>query len=92
MKQKIYNFLNKVYAAAMTGSFFAGGLPVVGFVFALVVGGELGQGICIFLAGYYYPVAIVLASISVLVGLLALYIKKDYGFSVDELNKSEGNG
>ena len=73
-------------------SFFAGGLPIPAFMFALIVGGQLGQGICLFLADCYYPAVILLASISVLVGLPALYMKKNYGFTVDGLNKSERNG
>lgn len=84
LKQKIYDLLNKVYAITMMISFFAGVLPVVAFGVALIVGGKLGQSISLFFVDYYYPIVIVLSSISILIGLLALYIRKNYGFSVHE--------
>ena len=87
MKSKIYGILKRIYASTMMTSFFAGTIPIVPFIVAIMLGGDLGEKISSFLIEQYYPWVIILASISVLVGLIALYINKNYGFSVKEFKK-----
>jgi hypothetical protein len=88
MKTKIYGMLKKIYAIIMMVSFWAGGLPIIPFIIALIIGGSIGENISIFLIKNYYPWVIVLASVAVLIGLVALYINKNFGFSVKDLTKS----
>ncbi len=88
MKTKIYGMLKKIYAIIMMVSFWAGGLPIIPFIIALIIGGSIGENISIFLIKNYYPWFIVLASVAVLIGLVALYINKNFGFSVKDLTKS----
>lgn len=88
MKTKFYQILKNIYAVLMMISFFAGGLPIIPFMIALILGGNIGSKISVFLIKDYYPCVIILASIAVLIGLVALYINKNFGFSVKELTKS----
>lgn len=82
MREKIYKFLNKAYGILMSISFFAGGLPLVPFIIALIVGGKTGEKISVFLIDEYYPWVIILGSIAVVIGLIAMYVGKLEGLSV----------
>ncbi len=82
MREKIYNALNKTYGILMSVSFFAGGIPLIPFIIALVVGGKTGEAISVFLYDKYYPWVIVIGSVAIVVGLIAMYVGKLEGLSV----------
>lgn len=86
MREKIVNVLNKTYGVLMGISFFAGFLPLIPFVVAIIIGGATAEAICLFLYNGYYPWVIVLASVAVLVGLISMYIAK-HDFSVNKKAK-----
>ncbi len=85
--KKLYNGLKKLYGIMMFGAFFGGFLPIVPFVVALIVGGETGESISIFLYKQYYPWVVALAAIAVVVGLAAMYIGKQQSLSVKSFGK-----
>ena len=89
MRAKIYKVLNRLYGILMTVSFFAGLLPLVPFIIAIIVGGPTGEAIAQFLYKEYYVWVIALASIAVLVGLVAMYFGKKEGLSVKSAGKTE---
>ena len=86
MRKKVYLALNKAYGILMTVSFFAGGLPIIPFIIALIIGGKTGEQISIFLYKQYYPWVIVLGSLSIIVGLIAMYFGKLEGLSVKNIS------
>lgn len=86
MGAKIYKVLNKVYGILMTVSFFAGGLPIIGFVVALIAGGEVGEKISLFLYKQYYPWVIIIGSVAIIVGLVSMYFGKLEGLSVKNVS------
>ncbi len=92
MRQKIYRVLNKTYAVMMFVSFFAGFLPVIPFIVALVIGGEIGPAIYTFLFSDYYPWVIALGSASILVGLIAMYVGKIEDLSLKSMDNKEQDG
>lgn len=85
MRQKIYNVLNKVYGILMTISFFAGILPLIPFIIAIIIGGDTGASISNFLYNQFYPWVIVLGSVAIIVGLVAMYVGKLEGLSVKKV-------
>lgn len=87
MREKIYNFLNRMYGIIMTVSFFAGILPLIPFIIAIIVGGPLAESISLFLYKQYYPWVIAAASAAVLIGWIALYIRKKEKKTDDTGNK-----
>ena len=89
MRQKIFDTLNKIYGILMTASFFGGFLPVIPFVIAVIIGGETGETIALFLYKQYYPWVILVGSIAILVGLVAMYIGKIEGLSVKSVGKKK---
>ena len=82
MREKIFKILNKIYGVMMTISFFAGFLPLPPFIFAIIVGGELGENISLFLYEKYYPWVIIIGSIALVIGLIAMYAGKLESLSI----------
>ena len=89
MRNKLYNVLKKTYGIMMTVSFFAGGLPLIPFIIALIIGGSTGEAIAVFLYKQYYPWVIVLGSLAIVVGLIAMYLGKLEGLSVKSVTADE---
>ena len=84
MREKIYNVFKKLYGITMTVAFFGGVLPLIPFLIALIIGGGkggTGEAISTWLYKQYYPWIIALASIAVIIGLIAMYIGKQEGLS-----------
>ena len=91
MRKRIYDVLNRIYGILMTVSFFAGGLPLIGFVVALIVGGETGANISTFLYKQYYPWVIILGSVAIVVGLIAMYVGKLEGLSIKKVSAEKSS-
>lgn len=89
MKEKLYNVLNKIYGGAMLFAFFTGFIPVIPFIIAIVIGGTAGEAIALFMYNKVYPVSFTVASVSVLVGLVAMYIRGEKSLSVESYGKKE---
>ena len=89
MREKIYNILNKTYGVLMTVSFFAGAVPLLVFLVALVIGGPAAESMTVAMKDYVYPYVIAMAALAVLVGWIAMYVGKKEGLSVKSLNKKE---
>lgn len=86
MRQKLFNVLNKVYGILMSISFFGGLLPLIPFIFAIIIGGETGESIAVFLHKQYYPWVIIAGSVAIVVGLIAMYIGKLEGLSIKSVS------
>ena len=86
MREKIFKIANTIYGALMTLSFFGGILPLLPFIVALIIGGDVGEAIAVFLYKEYYPWVIIAGSIAIVVGLVAMYIGKLEGLSVKNVS------
>lgn len=84
MREKLYKILNKIYGILMTASFFAGFLPIIPFIVAIIIGGNIGEKISVFLYKQYYPWVIIVGSIAIVIGLIAMYIGKIETLSIKE--------
>lgn len=92
MRNKIYSVLNKIYGILMTVSFFGGVLPLIPFIVAIIIGGDIGEKISVFLYKEYYPWIIAGASIAVVIGLIAMYVGKQKSLSIKDVNdNSDGD-
>lgn len=86
MRKKLFDICNKIYGVLMTASFFGGVLPLIPFIFAIIVGGELGEKIALFLYNDYYPWVIIAGSVALVFGVIAMYIGKIEGLSVKKVS------
>lgn len=91
MRKKIFDILNKIYGVLMSISFFGGVLPLIPFIFAIIVGGELGEKISVFLYEQYYPWIIISGSIALVFGAIAMYIGKIEALSVKSVSADKEN-
>ena len=76
----------------MSISFFAGILPLIPFIIAIIIGGEWGEKISNFLYKQFYPWVIIIGCVAIIVGLIAMYVGKLEGLSVKKVsanNKEE---
>lgn len=89
MREKIFKVCNTVYGVLMSLSFFGGVLPLIPFIVALIIGGETGEAISLFLYNDYYPWVILAGSIAVVVGLIAMYVGKLEGLSVKKVSADQ---
>ena len=82
MREKIVNVLNKIYGIVIGISLFAGLIPLIPFIIAIIIGGDSAALICDFIYKEYYPYVIVMASVAVVIGLITMYIAKhDFSLS-----------
>lgn len=89
MREKIYKILNKIYGVTMFTAFFGGVLPLIPFMIALIIGGATGEAIATFLYNDFYPWVIALASVAVVIGLIAMYVGKQSALSTKSFKKSK---
>ena len=74
--KKFNEIIGKIYGIMMTISFFGGIIPLIPFIFALIIGGPTGEAIALFLYKQFYPWVIGIGSVAVLVGLIHSYVEK----------------
>ena len=86
MREKIFKIANKIYGILMTISFFGGILPLLPFIVAIIVGGNTGEAIAVFLYKEYYPWVIIAGSVAIVIGLFAMYLGKLEGLSIKNVN------
>lgn len=89
MSKKIYKILNKIYAVMMFASFFAGFIPVIPFIAALFIGGEAGAVIYSFFFQKYFPWVIAIGSLSIVIGLIAMYVGKIEDLSLKSMKNEK---
>lgn len=86
MREKIFKVANTIYGTLMTASFFGGILPLIPFIVALIIGGDTGEAISVFLYEEYYPWVIIAGSVAIVIGLFAMYLGKLEGLSIKNVS------
>ena len=89
MREKLFKVLNKLYGITMSVAFFGGFVPLIPFIIAIIIGGSTGEAISVFLYKQYYPWVIALASLAIVIGLIAMYVGKLEGLSVKKISTEE---
>jgi hypothetical protein len=83
--------LSYVYGIGIAVSLFAGALSVIGYVAALIIGGDTAGEICKFIYKDFYPVIIYMSSISILIGLVKMYVAGEKSLVPPKKKKTESN-
>ena len=77
MKEKIKNISNilkTIFGYGILLSLFLGGLTFFGYLAALLIGGDTAAAICVFLYKTVLPIIIRLSTVTVLLGLVSMYM------------------
>ena len=89
MLKKISNVLLSVFGVGVTLCLFAGVLAFLGFVVALLIGGESATQLCVFIHKSYFPWVIRFTSVFTLFGLIGMYMRKLQALTVSSEQKAE---
>ena len=74
--KKISNVLLTIFSVGVLLTLLAGGLSFLGYVVALIIGGETATAICVFIYKTYFPWVIRICSVCVGFGLIGMYLNK----------------
>jgi uncharacterized membrane protein AbrB (regulator of aidB expression) len=74
--KKVSDILLKIFAYGIIACLFAGGLSLVGYLAALIIGGESATALCLWVFKTYLPWVIKATSIFTLIGLIGMYLSK----------------
>lgn len=89
--KKISDVCKLIFGYGIMIVLFAGGLTFFGYVFALIVGGELSVTICTFIYKEFIPIIIYASTILVLFGLLSMYIAGEIALAPDRKKDNSSN-
>ena len=87
--RKVSKVLLTIFAIGALLTLFAGALALIGFIVALIVGGEPATAICVFIHKTYFKYVIQVCSVSVAFGLVGMYFGKLKALSMKEEDKKE---
>ena len=87
LRQKVLQVLRFLFGASVAITLLGGGLTVLSYVIALIVGGDLAAQICEITYKGIWPVIIMVTNITIVLGLIAMYINGDKALSPSEKKK-----
>ncbi len=74
--KKLSDILLKIFAYGVITCLFAGGLSFVGYLVALIIGGDTATNLCAWVFKTYLPWVIKATSVFTLIGLIGMYLSK----------------
>lgn len=80
--------INKLFAILVLSTLFIGGLSLLGYMSAFLIGGAKAEMICEFIQKRFYPYMIQCTSIGIGCGMIAMYLSGDTALSIK--NKKKG--
>lgn len=88
---KLSNVLLKIFSYGVLITLFVGGLSVVGYIAALIIGGETATAICLFVFKTLFPWVIRICAVCVGCGLVGMYLNKQEALTMktEDINKLE---
>ncbi len=81
--KKISKILLTIFSVGVLLTLFAGALALLGYIVALIIGGETAPLICAFIYKSYFPWVIRVCSVSVGLGLIGMYLQKSKALVVN---------
>ena len=87
--KKISNILLTIFAVGVILTLFAGGASVLGYIVAIIIGGETATAICATIYTVCFPWIIKVCSAAVGCGLIGMYLEKKKALTVGGNAKEE---
>lgn len=88
-REKIAKILSYVYAVGIAVALFIGALSFLGYVVAMIIGGQTATDICVFIYKKIYPVIFYISSVSVLIGMAKMYVAGEKSLAPSKKKKTE---
>lgn len=73
-REKCAKVLAYIYGIGISISLFVGAFSILGYIVAIIIGGQTAADICEFIYKDIYPVIIYMSSVSVLLGIAKMYV------------------
>lgn len=86
---KISNVCKWIFGYGIMITLFLGGMTFVGYVVALIVGGDMAAAICVFINQKVNPIMIYLSTCMVLFGLLTMYLAGEKALTSGKKNSKD---
>ena len=83
-KEKIISILEFIYGLGIAVSLFVGAFSFFGYILAIIIGGESATNICTFIYKTIYPIIIYMSSVTVLIGLVKMYVAGEKALTPDK--------
>lgn len=90
--KKLSSVLKSIFGYGIMISLFVGGLTFVGYLAALIIGGDIAATICVVIYKYIIPVIIYLAVGMVLLGLVAMYLSGETALTPEKKQAKKHEG
>lgn len=87
--KKLNNILLTIFSIGMIAVLFAGGLSFVGYVAALLIGGNAATEICTFIFKSYLPWIIKATSVFAGIGLVTMYLSRKKALTVKPASEEQ---
>ena len=87
LRQRVLPVLRALFGCSVAVTLLGGGLTMLCYVVALIVGGDLAAKICEVTYKQIWPIIIKVTNITIVLGLLAMYINGDKALSPSEKKK-----
>ena len=84
IRMKIAQVLGYIYGTGILLTLFVGALSFIGYLVAIVIGGAVANDICVFIYKTIYPIIIYASSVSVLLGLIKMYVAGEKALVADK--------
>lgn len=84
IRKFILPVLRTIFGCSVAVTLLGGGLTMLCYVVALIVGGDLAVQICDITYNKVWPIIIMTANITIVLGLVAMYINGDKALSPSE--------
>lgn len=88
-RTKLARLLAYIYGTGIALALFAGALSFLGYVAAIIIGGQTATDICVFIYKKVYPILFYLSSGSVIIGLLKMYVAGEKTMVPGKPNKNK---
>ena len=85
--KKISNVLRIIFGYGIMLTLFIGGLTFLGYLAALIIGGETAALICTFIYKTLFPIIIRTSVVMVLLGLLTMYLAGETALTASKKKK-----
>ena len=88
-RMKIANVLAYIFGIGILISLFVGALSFVGYIVALIIGGDTATQICTVIYKNIYPILFSFTSVIVLLGLVKMYIAGEKSMAPKKKEKTK---
>ena len=89
IREKIANVMAKIYGIGIAIALFVGALSFVGYLVAMIIGGETATEICTVIYKKIYPILFTFSSCVVLFGLIKMYVAGEKSLSPKKKKKAD---